>query len=190
MAPSTRLQDISDGVYLTDFHSDTSAESSTHAPHTLGRPFVILVHDPENSTMTPIPFSASEPETSSRKSSHAGNLAQGPFHLWPGRHNSWNLENSTKTKVEDRNGTTHEPSNNTQRSRLSMTLSDINVNLSEQRLSVGQAKGLARLDLHDPNTRQVDGTKTFDASWAEPPDGGPLAWAHAVAVHVIGFNAL
>ena len=75
------------------------------------------------------------------------------------------------------------------RSRLSFTPSSLYVDPATARLSVGQALELSKLSYHDgdmPPISMVDETTALNT---EPPDGGTLAWAHAIAGHFIAFNA-
>ena len=116
------------------------------------------------------------------------NGASRPFHVQPPRGERIDWYHGSLSKINETLGT--EPRLG-KRSRLSMTPSEFNIGTGPLQFSPNQAEELARLSRHDCSTKiPVDSELRGSGNTIEePPDGGFMAWAHAVAGHLVAFNA-
>ena len=189
MALPKKLQDIYEGVYLSDFKSNSSLKSSPYHHEAVDRPFAIPCYDPEGSTITskqtaPPPYAKKvlPPLPARPVSKDSTSRSQ----WYPPPSDDWN--DIIQKQVGYGQNLVADRSRN-KRSRLSITPSAFHVGAGCRPLSVSQATELARLNRHGRDAPAIPSPKADEGTLPEPPDGGTMAWLHVVAGHLVVFNA-
>lgn len=189
MSIPKKLQDIQEGVYLSDVLSAVSLNSSPFRHEAADRPFVIPCYDPEGSTLTsndppPPPYNLKAlPRLPPRAASRAS-VARKQRH--PPHNDSWD---DYKSKLADHALRLDLYRSRNRRSRLSITPSAFYIGSGSQPLSVAQTTEFARLTRHAREAPDISELKADDDALTEPPDGGTMAWLHVAAGHFVVFNA-
>ena len=175
MASPKKPQDIQEGVYI---HADQHV--SIEEPPGLTTPLAIS----QGSHANIIPNLANFSPSSIR--SYEEGLT---INKWQLPHvECFDWYNGSSAKVEQRLGIEHACDKG---STLSIAPPTFEMGRDNLRLSVSQAEELAKVSRHYRDTPQglENPMKTYEAAVMEPPDGGFMAWAHAVAGHLVAFNA-
>ncbi|KAI4121115.1 MAG: hypothetical protein LQ347_006953 [Umbilicaria vellea] len=189
MAIPQKLQDIQEGVYLSDVLSAVSLKSSPFHHEAADRPFAIPCYDPEGSTTIcndppPPPYNRKAlPRLPPRAACRA-----------PAARKQGDALHSDSIAAAKYEHAAHAPRlelyrSRNRRSRLSITPSAVPLGAESQPLSSAQTTELARLTRHAGGGRAISGAKSAEAAVPEPPDGGTLAWLHVAAGHLVVFNA-
>lgn len=189
MSIPKKLQDIQEGVYLSDVLSAVSLKSSPFRHEAADRPFAMPYYDPEGSTMTsnnppPPPYNSKAlPRLPPRAASRAPVARKQGYPL---HGDSWNDD---RHKLADHALRLDLYRTRNRRSRLSITPSAFHIGAGSQPLSVAQTTEFARLTRHGRDAPDIPEDKIADAALNEPPDGGTMAWLHVLAGHLVVFNA-
>jgi hypothetical protein len=163
---------ITDGVYLEDMPRNQPTSN-------FSRPFVVPVYDPQGTNCErPSTISSSScgvasdgaPAVRSRVVEESVNNV-GPY-------------GGNQAKAQARLGIRHKP-----RSFISFTPSELPGGSSSRALSHNQIYELNRATRHD-NGGEIPTPllEEREDSGSEPPDGGLLAWAHAIAGFLVTLN--
>lgn len=176
--PSARpLEDIQEGVYLDDVKSDFSRDVSPNSRKNFSRPYAVPVHDPQRSNqdlrrfphqpyLSPERMTKQDPTICSKLSTN--------FQGWYGGDQ---LRAGTRLGV------------NLQRPKSIISLTPSVLPIGSQPLSYGQHQELRRVTRHEKERRPSPIIDKEEEFLDEPPNGGFLAWAHAVAGCIVCFNA-
>lgn len=181
MAQSKEDQ-ILGGVYLEDMEPHVPGVQPPGKVKNFSRPFVVPVYDPEGSNLERPPTNSSStfgPVVSG--STAEGDPELGNVAVEVERYRGNPLKAEAQLGIR----------NERHRSFVSITPSDLPGG-SSRRLSHGQIQELDRVVRHnDSNGGEVPTPlleKGEDSS-DEPPDGGCLAWAHALAGFLVTLNS-
>ncbi|KAK2759783.1 hypothetical protein FQN54_002517 [Arachnomyces sp. PD_36] len=174
---------IQDGVYLTDVEANVPETESPANSKNYSRPFAMPLYDPQNSNSERPPTNSSSsfgPVLSGSCTSHGEQVSGAEdmaVNVGPYR--------GDQNKAQSRLGIRRHPA----QSIVSLTPSDLPGMSSSQSLSRRQMYELDRVVRHEnggvvPTPLSEDDEGEND----EPPDGGFLAWAHALAGFLVTLN--